>query len=659
MSEIPADPKAYAKWLADQPDKHEILHRQLEEYLSVKRYDVGEEPSKNGRSGTRSVLNSRASMNLPSYMPKIKYYDGIWNYIVDLDWEVFTINYSAHMKLNCIPKHGWIQALIEATRCEDYLIILPGMVPNGCVADLVLTIEPTSAETFNLYNSLSVKIVNPKGIEDIAFSQHHGPLLSAHIFRMFQWTQREILEDFLLGWSADDLCFREIVHAILCFASPSKNLSLVRSRRVLHSPRAGYSDILSRDQPEKFRVRLYVGQNRRELPKETSQFADIDAEFVAHFGVGCHLQGNPPRSSATESIYWFEGVLVVLAVQLTRIGAVAENVTRVFQYHQQNCARMSINAVIISIEHVILLSIDSHGKVQHTEPLCIWAIDTSRPKDPLARYPAAYLGALENWVHNASAREAMKRRHAAEMVKAVKKREEKQTCGKAAPSSLEGNVNAIYRSEQDLERIHAEERARYPSKEEIELTYKKELVKCRQITVPDSITKSSFLSLVHFLEAAARQRTCTTQGRLPTEIYRMIIEVLPDTETFRTCMDVSTVFRDICQQQLWVMDNFVVLPNGTSSKDRARKLNEMHTDTPFIQTVHIPTDTTSSLQLPETLYKLLPMSYPSDKEHFKVVLGSQRDRRTMIYDMNVYWKVIRTDQSTEAHSDSTDSSDSE
>ncbi len=107
------------------------------------------------------------------------------------------------------------------------------------------------------------------------------------------------------------------------------------------------------------------------------------------------------------------------------------------------------------------------------------------------------------------------------------------------------------------------------------------------------------------------------------------------------------------------MDNFVVLPNGTSSKDRARKLNEMHTDTPFIQTVHIPTDTINSLELPKTLYKLLPMSYPSDKEHFKVVLGSQRDRRTMIYDMDVYWKVIRTDQSTKDHSASTDSSDSE
>ena len=650
VSEIPADPEAYAKWLADQRDSYEVLRKQLGEYLSVKRYDVGQEPSENGRSITRPEFISHGYENLPSGMLEhINHDDGLREYIVDLDREVFTINNSAHMKLNCIPKHDWIQALVNAFPFDHAFIILPGMVPNGCVTDLVLKIGPTPAEAFNIYNSLSVKIVNAKGIKDIPSSQHHGPLLSAGIFRMFQGTQRKVLEDFLLGWSADDLCFREIVHAILCFASPSKNLSLVRSRRVLDSPLAGYSDILSRAHPERVRPRLYdtsdsesesddsVEQNRGEHTKETNQLADTDAEFVAHFGVGCHLQGNPPGSSATESIYWFEGVLVVLAVQLTRTGTVAENVTRVFQYHQQNCARMTINAVIISIEHVILLSIDSHGKIQHTEPLCIWTLDTRRPKEPLERFPAAYLGALENWVHNASARKAMKRRHAAEMIEAVKKREEKQTCGKATPSSLKGNVDAIYRPEQDLERIHAEERARYPNKGEIDLTYEKEIGKYRGIRVLDRVTKSSFLSLVYFLEAAARQRTCTTQGRLPTEIYRMIIESLPDTETFRTCMDVSTIFRDLCQQQLWVMDNFVVLTNGTPSKNHACKLNEGQIGTPIINTYHLPTGIIQGSLVPKALYKLLPTSCFSDREEFKVVLGSQRDRRTILHDMDVSW----------------------
>ncbi|KAL9132763.1 MAG: hypothetical protein Q9175_006059 [Cornicularia normoerica] len=113
------------------------------------------------------------------------------------------------MKLDRIPKHGWIQALVKAARGN--LIILPGLVPKGCVADLVRIVEPTSIETFNLYDRLAVNIVSSK---------------------------------------------------------------------------AGYSDILSRDQPEKVRGSTAKGNDvygvENSTIQEASEFGDADAEKIQH-----------------------------------------------------------------------------------------------------------------------------------------------------------------------------------------------------------------------------------------------------------------------------------------------------------------------------------------------------------------------------------------
>ena len=213
---------------------------------------------------------------------------------------------------------------------------------------------PISAETLRIYDSLCVDIVKPKVINSIALSQRQRPVLGTTIFEMFRLTQEEVLKNLLLGWDATEFCFREIVHAILCIASPSKNLFVVKSRRVIDSPGAGYSDIVSRDQPRITHAAEYIPSDsdnssdsdsdieQRRGEKTTSknnadcistpsmtELEDFNGEFVAHFGIGCHLQGNPRGSSAEESVYWFEGVLVVLAVQLNRTGAVAESVTRV------------------------------------------------------------------------------------------------------------------------------------------------------------------------------------------------------------------------------------------------------------------------------------------------------------------------------------------
>ena len=129
QAEILTKRKAYVRWLAEQHNKYEVLRKRLEDYLSVRPYDAGEEPRENGRSTSRPELDSSNSGNLPSYMPETRYEHGAkWDYVVDFDREVFAINQSAHLKLYGVPEHGWVRALLMAAR-GDY-IILPGLVPT-------------------------------------------------------------------------------------------------------------------------------------------------------------------------------------------------------------------------------------------------------------------------------------------------------------------------------------------------------------------------------------------------------------------------------------------------------------------------------------------------------------------------------------------------
>lgn len=690
--EIPEAPEAYAKWLSEQREKYEGLHKQLEEYLSVRRYNAGEDLRENGRSAARPQLDTRPLntceiRKLPSYMPEdLDEHDALWQYTVDLDLEVFTINNSAHMKLNYIPRSGWIQALIKAPR-DDY-IILPGLVPKDCIADLVLKTKVVPVRAFNLYDSLGVTIDNRKIITDTPFSHRHGSRLGALVFKMFQGTQGESFENLLLEWNADDFCFREIVFAILCIASPAKNLSLIRSGRVLDSPEAGHSDIVSRDLPVISRKRRYsssdsynTGDSRSDGESDTGiedpcedpttkfnnddgpktstrsgpgEFQDADPEFVAHFGIGCHLQENQPGSSAKESIYWFEGALVVLAMQLTQTGAVAENVTRAFQYCQQNCARTTINAIIISIEHVILMTIDPHGTVRHTKPLCLFALDTHQSKDASTRYPAAYLEALENHVRNASAlNKTMKSRQNAERAEAVKNIKHMQTWSKAILHSLEGGFDAIYKSGRELDDVHSKERQEmYNSNSKVRktlaITHKEEIDKFRQVSPDDDETEESFLALTYFLDIAARQRIPTTQGRLPTEIYRIIIAYLPDTETRRTCMGVSILFRDLCQQDLRIIDDLVVIASALPAEKQSLELNEaQNDDSKLFKTIHLLSGIVREMEFCNAKDRFHGRQGCSSAEHFKVVVGSQRDRRTVLPDMEVCLRPVEKNNPSE------------
>lgn len=177
--------------------------------------------------------------------------------------------------------------------------------------------------------------------------------------------------------------------------------------------------------------------------------------------------------------------------------------------------------------------------------------------------------------------------------------------------------------------------------EDISFSFESEMKECFKSMPNKAATEKSFLSLVNFLESSARQNMLnTTQGRLPTEIYRMVIANLPDVETYRACMDVSTVFRDICHQDLWVMDNFVVRGMGALSENHSDDANEAQSGTNLFSTLHLPTGVIQPIWLCRfSRYTNEQREYP-DREYFKVVIGSQRGRRSILRDTKVCLKPV-------------------
>ena len=200
--------------------------------------------------------------------------------------------------------------------------------------------------------------------------------------------------------------------------------------------------------------------------------------------------------------------------------------------------------------------------------------------------------------------------------------------------AVKENGNAIHYLDLNLERIHFHEwledvGRREDSKKKVATKFKNEIAESGQSSSRDVEPEDSFLYLLYFLEITARRSIPNTQGRLPTEIYRMIVADLPNAETYRACMNVSILFRVLCQQELRVMDNFVLLQhNGLCGR--------LHSE--LFKTVHLPTDNIQEMQLRTQNFHNVG-GFPSP-ETFKVVIGSQRDRKSLLHDVEICFEPV-------------------
>ena len=455
---------AYEGFLSVQPGSEQVTSILTEDFSldrSALEIDLRYPMLKQG--GVTTALPDFMQKQLPSLIPPLKRGTVDWIHVVDLDRELYSLNYKDHYKL-------------QEVVCDDRLVdgaSLPKRVPMD---------GPTDRGIQD-----GRQIVIAKNIKDIPWRQRHGPILRAIIFHFWSCFNEKSLAATYLHLSPEDLPFREMAYAILCLAAGGRHINLLPSRNVRSNDVFAWVDA----GPE------YNGSS----------------EFVSFLASGAHLQGSSPGTSPESTIYWLDNVLVVVTAQLYRLGAADEAISHIVLYCQKNHSTQYVDAVLISIEHVVLVHVVPGEKVQHTEPMPLLDRD-AKP-----------------WSKRIS-----------DKIKRIKKKQDKV---------IRKTIQKVQLRNEGVELGHG-----MNSDEEDESAL--------YTTQVDGNINFAFYALVHLFEAAACKQmpvTKATAGRLPNEVYSEINKQITDMETREAVRKVSRTFRQFCQEDLLFIEGSIIKPS--------------------------------------------------------------------------------------------------
>ena len=315
------------------------------------------------------------------------------------------------------------------------------------------------------------------------------------------------LEATLLQWTADDFAFREIAYAILCLAAGGLYLTALPKERVIAN-REGYSNVKPEDQD------------------------CYNTAFVAPLVSGAHLAHQAPGSAPTESMYWMEGVLVFLTTQLFRPNIFDAEFLRVNRYCQEHHPSTIIDAVLMSIEHVVLVHVDPAVELQYSPLMQLFSLSHNTILDGRDRYLGVYSPNLTSDKEKRPRKGVSTPPHEPPSDESVEEG--------SKPSSM--NSGKRYLSQQLALQKQKVSWAEAMSKANAE---------DRLLEISDQ--KSAFFTLLHLFDAAARRqmppnRMC--EGSLPNEIYGQVLPNVSDEATLSSCARVFREFRILCHENL-------------------------------------------------------------------------------------------------------------
>ena len=532
MENIPADREKYQKWLQSQRDFFGKWDSTLQRVLTIWPEDMHKLLDEPQMHIIYATFDERLRGGAPPsyYQSEFKDFRIEWIYTINLDREVFSINNGAHFRLNQIPA-GWGKALF--TDSQDHTFLLPQLVPPESIATLAL--DPPGCAASIEYEKLQTRLVKSKSLNHTSPSRVTGPRLRWMLFNSFQKTMQADVSASLLDWQLQDPSFRELAFFILCLAAGGENLSLVDYRLV----------------KKPYDRALYLGMTTSDLSE-----SGADMELATFLGAGYHMDGLPEGSAPGETMYWLEGALICLARHLDHPGILTKAIADVIEYGR-NSAGISFNAVLISIEHVVLIKSLPDGSVDYTDLLCLIPIITHYSKDARARYGDQALDAFYDAKFP------------------VKNEQTKEPNEKDVEQLSKDTVDSKITDEEEDQEAGVTEVSNDETEDEVEL-----IVQPNPVT--EASIKKSFMGLVHFFEATILETLRPTQpneARLPEEICQMVLRNVSDIKTYNSCLKASRRFRLMCQERTLVMDNIVLLeplrrdPASLVVKEKAAKSN--------------------------------------------------------------------------------------
>ena len=336
-----------------------------------------------GVSGSRHVTRERHQhwstlddrlMQVPS---PLAIFDGTgffidYIYLIDLDREIFSINFGAHFKLDQIPRQGlWLKA-IEEDR-YGIITISSSICPSASIASPQF-VPPRPNDRFRHGEGddpLDLRRVSPFDLvsHDPSWKESVQMIISMLVLYNFTSEFHRLLQQFLREWSPDSFIFREMVFAILSIASGQMRF---QAGRWLQGCTV---------EPYLVMADLEVLQgNPRLLPM---------------FAKGFHRPDHEPGSSPVETMYWFDGVLIGLAATIDEPTQREAAVARLVRFGRDQRPRREFDGLIISIEHVLLIRVrNPHHRtwpeVDVTNPIPLFRIDDHHAVDLRQRFASCY-----------------------------------------------------------------------------------------------------------------------------------------------------------------------------------------------------------------------------------------------------------------------------
>ena len=611
MSRIPSDSEGYQKWLAAQRSFFAKWDNLLQNLLSVQSEELSrlrliEAPG----NVWKAAFDERLEVTPPTYHTGM---DTEYTYTIDLDSEIFSVDSGAHFRLDRISREeNWIKALALDEKYNRFA--LPQYVSEAALTDLTVEAEDFATNALDYWKTLRTRIVCPKAAPLIS-TQAPTSRLRWMMFNVFQVSEKEKLSVTLLGWTAQDMPFRELAYFILCLAAGGDHSALINRRRIFE--RDGYAGV--------------VAGNDREG----------EMEFISLLGTGCHKRGLPIGSAPESTKYWMEGALVSLVPRLNRPGVLQKAIADVIQYGQVQCGHSSFNAAVLSIEHLVLVKLLSDGSVEHTDLLPLVPIETHLSQDALIRYGEVGV----NNYYNASLEQEYTREG-----KDLEESSHSSTGQNGAsdtviePASTVNNDSSEGVGEELHEGKAALEEAPedkvepggndkdsndvgLPDEEEGEKGFEKvdedeDLIKWT--------AKETFGSLINFFEATILEslKPIGADGQgYPTEIYEMILRHVSDRQTYNACLKVSRQVRSLCLQRPLIMDNVLLIePPSHVSTPLEDQADGKQQSRPELCAVEM-----SSNQQMDINIRMFHHTYDSDRSEstsFEIVAGSDWDRKS-------------------------------
>ncbi|KAI4156777.1 MAG: hypothetical protein L6R39_001032 [Caloplaca ligustica] len=678
VESIPVDPEEYKAWLEALRERFAQWDALLQKFLAIDPEHLRIIESDRAMVEALDEAFDARLEGFPTYYPGSLDLFIEFTYTFDLDLEVFSVDNTAHFRLQNIPRNSaWMGAL-----CQDQThrrFVHPRLAPEHSLASLAVDNRTLSPNDIQYWETLTTKQVTPK-----AECANVSARLRLRLFDIFEDSQMSSLRVTLLSWTADDLIFRELAFFILCLAAGGDNLAIVDWRRILNSL---WTELYGTV------VHGHGSEGEREL--------------ISSVGSGFHLQDLPVGSAPATSKYWFEGALVCLVPRLAQAGIMEKALADAVRYGRDECGYASFNAVLISIADVVFLRSFPDGSVEHSLRMPLIATSGSSGLDARQRYGDSELDTFYDQEMTRTAAKAE-----AEMQDAQKSSNDTGSTtpqnrngsnqgihgtneGEYLPCTSESTQEAIQQSDADVatlldasaispqectgaatagvnvagfegdehdgtmsepanteDRVGPPKRPETPADEPQIYEYteenagialdddennehtdgegKEEVTPEVKITEVDTAepdeeielegweTGTTFLSLISFFDATALDTLKPTDGggepELPPEIIEMILGYISDVKTHNACAKVSRAFRSFCLQRPLLMDGVRVLRSLPKSKNKADR------------GLRLLAEKATGQQLGVTVRKA--PHYANDASCYLFVVGKQWNRRS-------------------------------